>query len=704
MKINKTKHNMQKLKLIAIIFLSALHSTAQTTIDNLLSPAFPTSLVSSTDGQTIAWVFNNKGSRNIFMADGKDFSNTKQLTTYTGDDGVEINSIAFTPNSNQIIFVRGNTNNSQGYVANPALLQTDVSRNIFIINKDGSGMHKIATGFYPKISPDGKTLAYLNGGQVYTASITDTTIKPQQLFKVRITQASIRWNNDGSKLAFTSNRSDHTFVGIYDFNTKSISFPDPSADHDNDPVWSEDGNWLAYIRTPNVRVDFPFTPKRTGQPWSIRLLNLQTGEAKEIWKADAGKGSVFVDDLPVADNKLFWAANNQLIFPWEKDGWIHLYALDLDKKTTKLLTSGDGEVENIILSLDKQSVYYTCNISDINRRHIWKVNVKDANATLLTEGNNIEWSPVATTNGVALLHSSATKPAWPAYYSNGVVVDIAAELFPKDFYTRLVQPKQINIKATDGKDAPAQIFLPLNYEKGKKYPAMIFLHGGSRRQMLLGFNYGQYYSNAYAFNQYLASQGYIVIALNFRSGIGYGLNFREADNYGISGASEVQDVIGAGEYLKQRNDVDAKRIGLWGGSYGGYLTAHGLAKRSDLFAAGVDIHGVHNWNDEVPTFASNYDSLRYATIGKIAYQSSPINFINGWKSPVLFIHGDDDRNVPFAETVNIIEALRPKKVYFEQLIFPDEVHSFLLYKSWLKAYEASFNFIKRKMTGSNLTE
>ena len=163
-------------------------------------------------------------------------------------------------------------------------MQTDVSRNIFIINKDRSGLHKLAAGFYPKISPDGKTLAYLNGGQVYTASIADTTIKPQQLFKVRIAQASIRWNNDGTKLAFTSNRDNNTFIGIYDFNTKAISFPDPSADHDNDPVWSADGKWLAYIRTPNVRADFPFTPNRTGNPWSIRLLNVQTGEAKKFGK------------------------------------------------------------------------------------------------------------------------------------------------------------------------------------------------------------------------------------------------------------------------------------------------------------------------------------------------------------------------------------------------------------------------------------
>src|SRR5690606_25369104 len=111
---------------------------------------------------------------------------------------------------------------------------------------------------------------------------------------------------------------------------------------------------------------------------------------------------------------------------------------------------------------------------------------------------------------------------------------------------------------------------------------------------------------------------------------------------------------------------------LWGGSYGGYLTAHGLAQRPDLFAVGVDIHGVHNWNDELPTFASWYDSTQYARIGQLAFRSSPMNFVDGWKNPVLFIHGDDDRNVPFSETVHLMEALRARGVRFEQLVFPDE--------------------------------
>ncbi len=684
---------MKKLSFLFLFF--ANYCNAQT-IEALLAPAFPTNLTASANGKHIAWVFNNKGSRNVFVADATG-TNSKQLTSFKGDDGMDMNSLSFTADGNQLVFVRGNANNGKGEPANPAQLQQSTERMIHLVSTDGKETRKIAAGYYPKVSPNGKMLAYLNGGQVWITSLTDTTVKPQKLFIARGSQSAIRWNNDGTKLAFVSARGDHSFIGIYDVNSKQVLFPDPSADTDIDPVWSADGQWIAYIRKPNVRVDVPFTPSRAGYPWSIRLLNVNTGKAKELWKADEGKGSVFVDDLPVADNKLLWAANNQLIFPWEKEGWIHMYALDIDKKTTKLLTPGEGEVENVVLSADKQTLYYACNINDINRRHIWKTTIATATAELLTKGEQIEWSPVPTTNGLALLRSSATKPAWPAVYNNGTVNDIAKDLFAKEYPTQLVTPQQISIKATDGMDVPAQIFLPAGYKETNQYPAVIFLHGGSRRQMLLGFNYGQYYSNAYALHQLFAARGFIVLSLNYRSGIGYGLDFREALNYGMSGASEVNDLIGAGEYLKQRKDVFKESIGLWGGSYGGYLTAHGLARKSDLFAAGVDIHGVHNWNDEEPTFAPWYDSTKYAAIGKIGYESSPVNFIDGWKSPVLFIHGDDDRNVPFSETVHIIELLRQRNVYFEQLVFPDEVHSFLLFRNWVNAYEATFEFLEKRL-------
>jgi dipeptidyl aminopeptidase/acylaminoacyl peptidase len=211
------------------------------------------------------------------------------------------------------------------------------------------------------------------------------------------------------------------------------------------------------------------------------------------------------------------------------------------------------------------------------------------------------------------------------------------------------------------------------------------------RQMLLGWHYMQYYSNAYGMNQVLANHGYVVLALNYRSGIGYGRGFREAPGRAGRGASEYQDVVAAGEYLGSRADVDAKRIGLWGGSYGGLLTAMGLGRDSAMFAAGVDLHGVHDW----PT--DNWEGKNISPeLTKLAHESSPDAFVNTWKSPVLFIHGDDDRNVTFSQTVDLVARLRAREVPLEQVVFPDEVHFFLLHGTWVTAYEATEEFFDRQ--------
>jgi dipeptidyl aminopeptidase/acylaminoacyl peptidase len=243
--------------------------------------------------------------------------------------------------------------------------------------------------------------------------------------------------------------------------------------------------------------------------------------------------------------------------------------------------------------------------------------------------------------------------------------------------------------------------LPADLKAGEKRPALVFLHGGSRRQMMPGWHYMAYYNNAYGMNQYLANQGYIVLAINYRSGIGYGLNFREALRYGPYGASEFSDVQAAGHYLRSRADVDGARIGLWGGSYGGYLTALGLARASDLFRAGVDFHGVHDWNLERPISGPLKGTVEaeaaLENAAHLAFESSPMASIGTWRSPVLLIHGDDDRNVPFSETVELVGALRAQGVYFEQLIIPDEIHGFLRHASWLKAYAAAADFLKRKL-------
>jgi dipeptidyl aminopeptidase/acylaminoacyl peptidase len=358
-------------------------------------------------------------------------------------------------------------------------------------------------------------------------------------------------------------------------------------------------------------------------------------------------------------------------------------------------------VEHVSLAPNRKEALFSSNQGDIDRRHLWRVAVTGGPPKAVTTGSGIEWSPVMTADreGIAFLRSDAHKQARAAIrIGSANAKDLAPDTIPAEFpETSLVAPEPVLISAADGMQFHGQLFLPPKTSANGRRPAVIFFHGGSRRQMLLGWHYMYYYNNAYAMNQYLASQGYVVLSVNYRSGIGYGLNFREALNYGATGASEFHDVVGAGLYLRTRADVDPARIGVWGGSYGGYLTALGLARASDLFAAGVDLHGVHDWNVVVRHFAPSYDPAKQQEAARIAFESSPMAAVKTWRSPVLLIHGDDDRNVPFSETITLVEALRKQGVDFEQLIFPDEVHDFLTHADWLRAYHAAVDFFQRKL-------
>jgi dipeptidyl aminopeptidase/acylaminoacyl peptidase len=216
--------------------------------------------------------------------------------------------------------------------------------------------------------------------------------------------------------------------------------------------------------------------------------------------------------------------------------------------------------------------------------------------------------------------------------------------------------------------------------------------------MMLGFHYMDYYHNAYAENQYLASQGFVVLSVNYRLGVMYGHDFRMPAHSVWRGASEYNDVLAGAHYLQSLPIVDSHRIGLWGGSYGGFLTAMGLARNSDIFAAGVDYHGVHDWSLFLPSWEEDSASapdLKEAQ--KLAWDSSPDSSVDKWKSPVLLIQGDDDRNVPQSQTVDLIQRLREHNVTVEQIYIPDEIHDFLLWRTVVMCYKATAQFFQDQL-------
>jgi len=667
------------------------------TLEQALSAPFPDELVAAPAGGAIAWVYNAQGARNLWIATPPEYQG-RALTTYKEDEGQELGELAWTPDGRALVYVRGGASNSRGEYPNPLSLPAGVEQGLWIVAAAGSLPRRLGEGHSPAVSPKGDRVAFLKQGQVWWVPLADSA-KPEQLVHARGTAQALRWSPDGAKLAFASGRGDHGFIGVYDVAAKTLRFLDPSVDRDEEPVWSPDGAQIAFIRIPAAEPTLPFTPRRAAPPWSIRVADVATGRGREVWKADAGRGSAFREI--VAENQLLWGAESRLVFPWEKEGWTHLYAVPLSGGAAALLTPGAFEVEHLTLTPDGREVVFSSNQDDIDRRHMWRVSVAGGKPQAVTSGTGIEWAPAVASDGkaIAFLRADARKPPRPAILTgSGPARELATGVIPGEFpEAALVEPQQVLLSASDGVIVHGQLFLPRNLRPGERRPAVIFFHGGSRREMLLGWHYLYYYRNAYALNQYLASRGFIVLSVNYRSGIGYGLEFREALHYGAQGASEFGDVLGAGLYLRGRGDVDPKRIGLWGGSYGGFLTAMGLARASDLFAAGVDLHGVHQWNVEIRNWVPDYDPEKRADFAKLALESSPIAYVKDWRSPVLLIQGDDDRNVQFSQTVDLAAALRPLGVEVEQLVFPDEVHDFLTHAHWLAAYHAAAEFLERRL-------
>lgn len=565
----------------------------------------------------------------------------------------------------------------------------------------------------------------------------------EQLVFDRGTDSQLTLSPDGKQLAFVSRREhDHSFIGLFLLGERKLSFVAPSTGSDFAPAFSRDGKSLAWLRGPYTEAPEFAANRVSATPWSVQVADVASGVAHTVFMPEANKPGSVLPHTATGDPKVWWTADGRVLFYSEADGWIHLYAARADGKGAPvLLTPGAFEVEDVTVSTEGRALAYASNqlptddpqfaarmasgkvdTTDTERRHLWRVDLTKASPgpQRITRGVGIEARPQWSADGKALaaLVSNAIYPMHPATITaKGEVNPMRwPELVPGGYPVfALRAPQQVFFLSSDKLyKLHGQIFLPWlrgdaspatkndsnknGSEIQKKHPAILFFHGGPNREMLLGYPSMEYYSNAYAMNQYLASRGFIVLSVNYRCGIGYGMEFRQCEHAGADGGSEYNDALGAAAYLRSRPDVDLQHIGVWGGSYGGYFTALALARNSDIFAAGVDFHGVHEWvrEDNSADWMRGSFAERDAIAAR-AHTSSPMANIDKWRSPVLLIHGDNDANVAYKQTPLLADALRAKGVHVEELIFPDEVHEFLLHKDWLRSYEAEADFFERTL-------
>ena len=673
---------MRRHLIAACLALAVLPARASSfTMAQALAFPFVNELVAARSAERIAWVRTVKGVRNVWVASGPAFVPV-QVTRYTQDDGQELTQLALSPDGSALVYVRGGDHDANwpgkgDLPPQPTSMPGEPKIELWAADVTGrKPPTEVGEGDAPTLSSK-NVLAFVKQHRIWTARLDGT--QAHALFFDRGADRDLAWSPDGGRLAFVSNRDDHSFVGVYSDATHPLIWLAPSTGLDGDEVWSPDGKRIAYTRRRGKGgAPEPYL-MAVPHPWAIWTADAATGASARVWASPATLRGSYPDAAGGAN--LHWARNEQLTFLANLDNWPHLYAVAAAGGKAKLLTPGNFMVEHVAANPDGNILVYSANAGtstgDDDRRHLFQVRVNSGGLATLNGGEGLDWTPALTPTAVAWVHSDPRHAPMIHIEGGGAfrrTSQLVNQAAPTDFLgAYFLTPRQVTFQSANGFTIHGQLFDKPG-KPGRKKPALIYVHGGPPRQMLLGWHYMDYYNHDYAINQWLADQGYTVLSVNYRLGIGYGYDFQHPPHAGPAGASEYQDVQAGARWLAAQPEVDPKRIGIWGGSYGGYLTALALARDSATFAAGVDLHGVHDWTrtlaDDLPPEGTRFEKGDRAQFLATAWASSPDADVARWTSPVLLIHGDDDRNVRFGETIDLARRLEAKGVHAEELVLP----------------------------------
>ena len=346
---------------LSALVVMAIPASANFTMEQVLHYPYSDGLASAEHADRIAWVRDVAGVRNVWVAEGPAFK-AHEVTQYTEDDGQEITQLTFSPDGTRLLYVRGGDHDAnwpaEGKLQpDPASSAEEPKVTIWSASLSGTAPVKIAEGDAPAISSRGM-LAYIANDQVWTTTL-DGKGKPERLFFDRGKDKDLRWSPDGTKLAFVSDRSDHSFIGVFTSKTAPLLYLAPTTNRDVSPRWSPDGLRIAFARrqgeggTPD-----PFL-KRVPHPWSIWTADVASGTGHLVWQSPDTLDGSFPDTEGEAN--LHWAAGDRLVFMADLDNWPHLYSISANGGEPTLLTPGDFMVEHVAESRDGKFMIYDAN-------------------------------------------------------------------------------------------------------------------------------------------------------------------------------------------------------------------------------------------------------------------------------------------------------------------------------------------------------
>ena len=652
-------------------------ASLRTDLTDITEIPYLSSLVGAPSGDRIAWVVNQRGRRNVWLASAPEYT-PRAVTSFDLDDGQVISSLTFSADGSRLAFVRGGPENKDKTHPNAASLPGGTSQDVWTAATRGGSPVRIAEGTNPTLAPDGGQVAFVSEDK---RGLTDVWIAPagggaaKPAIRLQGDEGELTWSPDGKRIAFVENRGTHAFVGVYAPADESISWLAPADANDSTLVWSADGARVAFLRMPADRAERPRVLEGVwydSTPWSTVVADVATGDGHvvEATPDPYGGFTQWGQDRP-----LVWAGD-RVVFASERDGWIRIYSAPAAGGEANALSPPACESQIGAVSPDGATVFFIANCQDPERRHLWKVPAAGGEAVPVTRGASLQWDTAVLDGGrtIAVIDAGASTPPWPALVptDGGAPRRLAGAPV---FKGSLVEPELVRFPLPGTNvTLTGQLFRPPGATAAAPAQAVLYVHGGPVRQMLSGWHPMEFYHQSYILTQQLVASGRVVLQLNYRLGIGYGRAFRLPKGAGPYGAAELADVLAARDYLAARDDVHDDQVALWGASYGGFLTGMSLGTASSKFAGGVSVCGVSSWSNR-----ANPNPADAPLIAKWA----PLSFVDTWTAPVLLIHGDDDRNVPFQDSVELAHRLRDRgKADVQMVVVPGEDHFFLRATSW----------------------